>query len=128
MTHKTDAGERRKLLSYKARKIRGEVERARRQGNLDQARRLQLEAEHVLDEADQAAISARLQDMSPWTLEKVRDTKSGPKTYKYWYVSFRQGERVRNIYLGAQQGPRRMDFAKARERAYLRKQEALRYE
>ena len=39
----------------------------------------------------------RLEDVHPWIMEKV---KKG-KTYQYWMVSWREGDKVRNVHLGS---------------------------
>ncbi len=36
-----------------------------------------------------------------WVLEKVIQTKKGPRTYNYWMASWREGDRTRNVHIGS---------------------------
>jgi len=52
-------------------------------------------------EAEALKEAARLEDLSVWVMEKVKPTKKGSKTYGYWMASWRDGDRVRNVHIGA---------------------------
>jgi hypothetical protein len=34
-------------------------------------------------------------------MEKVKNSKKGPKKYTYWVASWREGDKVRNVHLGS---------------------------
>jgi len=60
----------------------------------------------------------RLDDCHPWIMEKVK----GDKTYQYWMVSWREGDKVRNVHLGSCE---RMDAETAIQKARSLKKAAL---
>jgi predicted nucleic acid-binding Zn-ribbon protein len=64
----------------------------------------------------------RLEDVHPWVMEKEKTTKAGTKTYTYWIVSWREGDKVRNVHLGS---CRKMDAETARQKARRLKAAAL---
>ena len=82
--HKTNAGERRKALQREA----GELARNAK------ANRLRAEAEALKDQS-------RLEDLTVWTLEKVKSTKKGSRSYHYWMATWREGGKTRNVHLGS---------------------------
>lgn len=45
----------------------------------------------------QAKAKARLEDLHPWIMEKVK----GKKTYHYWMASWREGSKVHHVHLGS---------------------------
>jgi hypothetical protein len=67
-------------------------------------------------------LEARLEDLQVWEQRKVKESKAGPKTYTYFMASWREGGRLRNIYLGSS---RKMSREQAQERARALKKEAL---
>ena len=60
----------------------------------------------------------RLEDCQPWVMEKV---KKG-KTYQYWMVSWREGDKVRNVHIGS---CRKLDREAALQKARAIKRAAL---
>lgn len=44
---------------------------------------------------------ARVKDVHPWVMEKIKDTKNGPKTYRYWMTSWRQDGKIHHVHLGS---------------------------
>lgn len=60
----------------------------------------------------------RLEDVHPWIMEKV---KKG-KTYQYWMVSWREGDKVRNVHIGS---CKKLDKETALQKARVMKAEAL---
>ncbi len=100
--HKTDAGEKRKLLKRDARELERE---ARALANIRQmvpaSRIRQDEADRLKAEASALKGAARLEDLHLWQMEKVKETKKGSKTYTYWMASWREGDKVRNVHLGS---------------------------
>lgn len=64
----------------------------------------------------------RLDDCQPWIMEKVKPTKKGSQTYYYWMVSWREGEKVRNVHLGS---CKKLDKEAAMQKARAIKKAAL---
>jgi len=75
-----------------------------------------------LAEAQALKLQARLEDLTVWQMEKVKQSRKGSKTYSYWMASWREGGKTRNVHLGSS---RKMDAAEARQRARKMKAEAL---
>lgn len=125
--HKTEAGERAKALKKEAREL------ARRAKNQKEAaaimrtarspvRRLQALADSRLAQAQALRLEARLEDLQVWEQKRVKDTKQGAKTYTYWIASWREGSKVKNVYLGSSH---KMSREQALERGRALKREAL---
>ena len=53
---------------------------------------------------------------------RLKNTKAGTKAYTYYMASWREGGKMRNVYLGSSQ---RMSREEAQERARALKREAL---
>ena len=64
----------------------------------------------------------RLEDLQVWEQKKVKDTKKGAKTYTYFMASWREGKRIRSVYLGSSH---KMSREQAQEKARALKREAL---
>jgi hypothetical protein len=125
--HTTAAGERRKALKRDARELAREANALQKAAaHLPAARkkaeRLQGEADSALAEAEALWIQARLEDLTVWEMEKVKESKKGFKTYTYWMASWREGDKTRNVHLGS---TRKMDAEEARQKARKMKAEAL---
>lgn len=60
----------------------------------------------------------RLEDVTPWVMEKAK----GGKTYRYWMVSWREGDKVRNVHLGS---CKKLDKEAALQKARTMKARAL---
>ena len=84
--------------------------------------RLQGEADAALAEAEALKLQARLEDLTVWQMEKVKQSRKGSKTYTYWMASWREGGKTRNVHLGSS---RKMDGEAARQKAREMKAEAL---
>ena len=65
---------------------------------------------------------ARVRAVKPWIMEKVKTTKQGPKTYKYWMASWREGGKVRHVHLGS---CRKISREEALQKARKMKTQAL---
>ena len=121
--HKTEAGERRKGLKRTALELEKEVKALQ---NIQQmrlaARTRQDEADRLKAEAEALKDKARLEDLHIWEMEKEKRTKKGSKTYTYWMASWREDDKVRNVYLGSS---RKIDAEAARQKAQKMKAEAL---
>jgi hypothetical protein len=74
--------------------------------------------------ANKLKAQARLDDLRIYKIEIERKTsKRGKrKIYGYWYASWREGNKVRNCYLGS---PNNMDHQRALEKARILKAESL---
>jgi hypothetical protein len=59
-------------------------------------------------------LEAWLEDLHVWEQKKVKDTKKGAKAYTYYLASWREGGKLRNVYLGSSQ---RMSREEAQEKA-----------
>ena len=125
--HKTEAGERRKILKRESRELAKDAKvlqkAAKTLPEADQeAQRLQKDADKALEESEALKLQPRLEDLTVWEMEKTKSTKKGTKTYTYWMVSWREGEKVRNVHLGS---CRKMDAEAAKQKARKMKAEAL---
>ena len=124
--HRTPSGDRRQALQKEARELardaRALQKAARAPAARQEAQRLQGEAEKVLAEAQALKLQARLEDLTVWQMEKVKQSRKGSKTYSYWMASWREDGKTRNVHLGS---ARKMDAAQARQKARQMKAEAL---
>jgi hypothetical protein len=87
-----------------------------------EAERLQGQAEKALAEAQALKLQARLEDLTVWQMEKVKQSRKGSKTYTYWMASWREGGKTRNVHLGS---CKKMGATEARRKARKMKAEAL---
>jgi len=124
--HRTPSGDRRQALQKEARDLARDAralhKAARAPAARQEAERLQGEAEKALAEAGALKLQARLEDLTVWQMEKVKQSRKGSKTYSYWMASWREGGKTRNVHLGSS---RKMDAAQARQKARAMKAEAL---
>lgn len=121
--HKTEAGERRKGLKKTALELEKEVKALGRVNQMRPAARTrQDEADRLKAEAEALKNKARLEDLHIWEMEKEKRTKKGSKTYTYWMASWREDDKVRNVYLGSS---RKIDAEAARQKAQKMKADAL---
>jgi regulator of replication initiation timing len=125
--HKTKAGERRKTLKIETLELARDAKVLQKAAKTlpeagHEAQRLQEDADKALVESEVLKLQARLEDLTVWEMEKTKSTKKGTKTYTYWMVSWREGEKVRNVHLGSS---RKMDAEAAKQKARKMKAEAL---
>jgi len=124
--HRTPSGDRRQSLQKEARELARDAralhKTARAPAARREAERLQGEAEKALAEAQALKLQARLEDLTVWQMEKVKQSRKGSRTYTYWMASWREGGKTRNVHLGSS---RKMDAEAARQKARERKAEAL---
>ena len=124
--HRTPSGDRRQALQKEARELARDARAlqkvARAPAARQEAERLQGEAEKALAEAEALKLQARLEDLTVWEMEKVKQGRKGCKTYTYWMASWREGNKTRNVHLGSR---RKMDASEARQKARESKAEAL---
>jgi hypothetical protein len=125
--HKTASGEKKKALQKEALELAMQARAAiKAAGVLPQAgskaRELQQEAERLRAEAEALRDRARLEDLSIWTMEKVKSSKKDSRAYYYWMATWREGSRTRNVHLGS---CAKMDADAALHKAKAMKAEAL---
>ena len=125
--HKTAAGERAKALKKEAQDLARRAKSQKEAAATMRAARvtvvnLQSMAAKRLSQAQAQKLEARLEDLQVWEQRKVKDTKKGTKAYTYYLASWREGGKLKNVYLGSSQ---RMSREEAQERARALKREAL---
>jgi len=121
--HRTPSGDRRQALQRTARELARDARALQKVASFRQeAERLQGEAEKALAEAQALKLQARLEDLTVWQMEKIKQSRKGSKTYTYWMASWREGGKTRNVHLGSS---KKMDGEAARQKARERKAEAL---
>ena len=125
--HITTAGDRRKALKRDARELARDARALQKAATRapaarQEAQRLQGEADAALAEAQALKLQARLEDLTVWQMEKVKQSRKGSRTYTYWMASWREGGKTRNVHLGSS---RKMDAAQARRKAREKKAEAI---
>jgi predicted membrane chloride channel (bestrophin family) len=125
--HKTEAGEKAKTLMKEARDLARKAKTQKKAADVMRMVRvtvmnLQALAAKRLSQAQAQKLEARLEDLQVWEQKKVKDTKKGAKTYTYFMTSWREGKKIRNVYLGSSQ---KMSREEAQERARALKREAL---
>ena len=125
--HKTEEGEKAKALKKEAQDLARRAKTQKEAAATMRAARvtvtnLQALAAKRLSQTQALKLEARLEDLQVWEQKKVKDTKKGAKTYTYFIASWREGGKLRNVYLGSSQ---RMSREEAQERARAMKREAL---
>ena len=115
IVYKTASGEEIKSLRESARRWRREAAKAREIPGLEPAaREREAEAARLEGEADQLWNAARLEALTVYQGSIAKKTKRGETTYTYWYASWRDGDKVKNVHLGS---ARKMDQAAATAKA-----------
>ena len=117
--HKTNAGERVKALKKEAQDLARRAKAQKEAAATMRADRvtvqnLQSLAAKRLSQAQAQKLEARLEDLQVWEQKKVKDTKKGAKAYTYYLASWREGGKLKNVYLGSSQ---RMSREQAQEKA-----------
>jgi hypothetical protein len=124
--HRTSSGDRRLALQRTARELARDARTLQKVAHvssaLDEAERLQGQAEKALAEAQALKLQARLEDLTVWQMEKVKQSRKGSTTYSYWMASWREGGKTRNVHLGS---CKKMDGTEACLKARKMKAEAL---
>jgi hypothetical protein len=124
--HRTFSGDRCQSLEKEARELARDARALQKAAHApvarQEAQRLQGEAEEALAEAQALKLQARLEDLTVWQMEKVKQSRKGSRIYTYWMASWREGGKTRNVHLGSS---RKMDAAEARQKARAMKAEAL---
>ena len=125
--HKTAAGERAKALKKEAQDLARRAKAQKEAAATMRAARvtvmnLQSMAAKRLSQAQAQKLEARLEDLQVWEQRKVKESKAGPKAYTYYMASWREGGKLKNVYLGSSQ---RMSREEAQEKARALKRDAL---
>jgi hypothetical protein len=125
--HKTNAGERAKALKKEAQDLARRAKTQKEAAATMRAARvtvknLQSLAAKRLTQAQALRLEAKLEDLHVWKQRKVKESKAGPKAYTYYIASWREGGKLKNVYLGSSQ---RMSREEAQEKARALKREAL---
>lgn len=125
--HRTEAGDHRKVLKRTAQELARDARALQKAAKhlpaaRQEAQGLQGEADAALAEAQDLKLQARLEDLTVWQMEKVKQSRKGSKTYSYWMASWREGGKTRNVHLGS---CKKMDAEAARQKARTMKAEAL---
>jgi len=119
----TTASEEMKALREEAKGRDAEAATLERVDGMDPATRERRdEAERLRDQARDLRSTWRLENLEVYQVEKTKTTRAGTKTYTYYHASWREGDRVRTVYLGS---TRRMTEEKALQKARAMKAEAL---
>lgn len=88
---------------------------------LDLAKKLEISCLEKRESIEALKAQARLEDLKVYSV-KVKKTvrKSGIKTkvYTYWYASWRNGKKVKNVYIGSS---RSMNYGEALTKARMLK-------
>lgn len=123
IVYKTTSGEEIKSLREEARQWRREAEKVREIPGLESAaKEREAEAARLEGEAEELWNAARLEALTVYQGNIAKKTKKGEMTYIYWYASWREGDKVKNVHLGS---TRKMDQAAATAKARKLKAEAL---
>jgi hypothetical protein len=125
--HKTDSGEKAKILKAEAEKLARRAKAAMKAAETlpeagEKARKLKIQADNLKTEAETLKETARLEDLTVWVMEKVKPTKKGNRSYHYWMATWREGGKVRNVHLG---NCEKMDEETAKQNAREMKAAAL---
>lgn len=125
--HKTAAGERAKALKKEAQDLARRAKAQKEAAATMRAARVTVQNLQSLaakrhSQAQAQKLEARLEDLHVWEQKKVKDTKKGAKAYTYYMASWREGGKLRNVYLGSSQ---KMSREEAQEKARALKREAL---
>ena len=125
--HKTEAGERAKALKKEAQDLAWRAKAQKEAAATMRTARvtvmnLQSMAAKKLSQAQAQKLEARLEDLHVWEQRKVKESKAGPKAYTYYLASWREGGKLRNVYLGSS---KKMSREEAQEKARALKREAL---
>jgi hypothetical protein len=125
--HRTPSGDRRQALQKEAQELARDARALQKvaphlPAAHQEAERLQGEADAALAEAEALKLQARLEDLTVWEMEKIKQSRKGSKTYTCWMASWREGGKTRNVHLGS---ARKMDAEAAKQKAREMKAKAL---
>jgi len=123
IVYETTRGEEIKALRDEARKLRDEAAKLRAIRGLEPAaREREAEVARLEAEAEDLWDAARLEALTVYLGQVEKITAKGPKTYQYYFASWKMGDKVVNKYIGS---PRKMTREAATAKARKLKAEAL---
>ncbi|MDD3566136.1 MAG: hypothetical protein PHN90_10765 [Methanothrix sp.] len=123
IVYETTSGEEITSLREEARKLREEAAKLRGVRGMEAgARERVAEAAKLEDEAEDLWNAARLEALTVYLGQVEKITAKGPKTYEYYFASWKMGGKVKNVYIGS---PRKMTREAATAKARKLKAEAL---
>jgi hypothetical protein len=123
IVYETTSGEKIKTLREEARKLRDEATKLRQLRGLEPAaREREAEAARLEERAGELWNAARLEALTVYLGPVEKITAKGPKTYQYYFASWKMGDKVVNKYIGS---PRKITREAATEKARKLKAEAL---
>jgi hypothetical protein len=123
MTHNTPARKEAKELKQRASELTREARALEGIGGTALlAGEREAEAARLQEQARELGELARLEDISVWEDCIVKQTKKGEKKYGRWLAGWREGDKLRKVYLGSY---KKMSQAEALEKAKRMKAEAL---
>ncbi len=123
MTHNTPSRTEAKELKQRASELIGESRALEGiEGAALLAGERQAEAARLQEQACELEDAARLEDITVWEDCIVKQTKKGERKYGRWMAGWREGGKLRKVYLGS---CKRMGREEALERAREMKAEAL---
>jgi hypothetical protein len=123
MTHNTPARAEARGLKQKAIELAREIKALEGvEGAAQLADKRQAEAARLQEQARELGELARLEDITVWEDCIVKQTKKGEKKYERWLAGWREGDKLRKVYLGSY---KKMSQAEALEKAKRMKAEAL---
>jgi len=123
MVHTTAARKEAKGLKERAQEL---VKESRALESIENATSLAeekgTEAARLQEQARELEQMARLEDINVWVDSILKQIKGGEKKYGRWMAGWREGDKVRKVYLGS---CRKMTQAEALQKARKMKAEAL---
>ena len=123
IVYETTSGEAIKARKEEARRLRGEAAKLRGiRGMESGARKREVEAARLEERAGELWEVARLEALTVYLGQVEKITAKGPKTYEYYFASWKMGDKVVNKYIGS---PRKMTREAATAKARKLKAEAL---
>ncbi len=123
MTHNTPARKEAKELKQRASELTWESRALEGiEGAAQLAGERQAEAARLHEQATELEDAARLEDITVWEDCIIKQTKKGERKYGRWIAGWREGEKVRKVYLGS---CKTMSLAEAMQKARLIKAESL---
>ena len=125
--HKTEAGEKAKAMRKEAGELARDAKAMMKAAKIlpdvsHMTKELESHADELKAEAEALKVASRLEDLHLWQMEKVKTTKKGSRSYRYWMANWREGGRVRNAHLGSCE---RISQSEALQKARKLKAEAL---
>lgn len=125
MVHDTPARQKARALKEKIYSLSREAATLEDLGGMEKEAAIRSErAKELRQEADELLDQARLEDLTVRQEPLVKQTReSGERTYYRWVASWREGNKIRKVYMG---GCRKMNQGEALQKARKLKADRLR--